>query len=200
MAIASFNSSSILPSSIGCPILLPRSKGPINSVSTPVRAMASILRAYCQRVKTLYSALKGRTNILQSLFCFDLHNREQRIICLLQVLRRCLSSKFLHWKRRTKASLTLGWELCSVEKARCVMGRVYEWHNYTMRTGVKGSFTGCDQPLEAELASLEISLLTIQPSLAAMRTIGLTPQPAIAATASCIAASVHGAVSRSDAN
>lgn len=61
-----------------------------------------------------------------------------------------------------------------------------------MRTRIKSSYIG--ETLAITLSFRDrlhgsYLLLTIQPSLAAIRTIGLTPHPAIAATASCIAAS-----------
>lgn len=61
-----------------------------------------------------------------------------------------------------------------------------------MRTRIKSSFTGKALAIpmsDRDCLRRSYLLLTIQASLAAMRTMGLTPHPAIAATASCIAAS-----------
>ena len=127
--------------------------------------------------------------IVKSLFRLNLHDSQKSVICLLQIFCCCGDAKLFHWKRRTESPLPQWREFGRVDKLSCVVGSVKKGHDYSVGARVQGSCRRSTRQHPNIDGRMDL-LLTIHPSLAAMRTIGLTPQPAIAATASCIAESV----------
>lgn len=136
--------------------------------------------------------------ILQSLLRLDLHNSHQRVVRLLQILRRRLSAELLHRKRRSEPPLSDRREFRGLDQLPRVVGSIEKRHDDAMGASVEGScmskssaMRGAPQAITDQRSSSMACLrLTIHPSLAGIRTTGLTPQAAMAATASCIAASI----------
>lgn len=154
----------------------------------------------------------GVTHIFQRLLCFYLYNCHQALIRLLQVLCRCLTTELFHWKWWTKAPLACWGELSRLDQLPGIIRRAEKRHNNTMSwkgklltrliTSSQGAIPPeskapvmCQQVSPVQNRKTVDLLLIIQPSLAATLTTGLTPQAAIAATASCIALSGEGGVS-----
>ncbi len=78
--------------------------------------------------------------ILQSLLSLNLNNCEQRIVRLLQILRRRLPTERSHRKGRPEPAAALRRKLGRSDQPAGVVGGTQKRHDDAMRAGIKGSW------------------------------------------------------------
>lgn len=160
--------------------------------STCVDRRQLAIRAICMRLFSTY--------ILQRLLGLDLHDRQERIIGRLQIFELRNTARRAHGERASKASPSCGREFRGFDQFPGVVGGVQQRNDDAVGAGVEGP---CITIISLKnnisnirmLPLVEDARLTIQASLAAIRTMGLTPHAAMAATASCICQSADICIS-----